>query len=106
MLHGDLLGERARLTPGKLALVDVSTGGRFTWHDLDVRAVRAARVLRESLRLAKGDRVGLLAGNRVEYVDLFFATAKAGVVLVPLGTRLTPAELTHIVRDSGMRALI
>ena len=106
MLHGDLLGERARLTPEKLALVDVSTGGRFTYRDLDVRAGRCARLLRTSLGLAPGDRVGLLAGNRVEYLDIFFATARSGIVLVPLGTRLTPAELAHIVRDSGMRALI
>jgi fatty-acyl-CoA synthase len=67
--------------------------------------VAAARVLRELLGLAKGDRFGLLAGNRVEFLDLFFGAPKAGVVLVPLGTRLTPHELAHVVRDSGMRGL-
>jgi fatty-acyl-CoA synthase len=105
MIHGDLLGERARLTPDKLALVDVATGLRLTYGALDERAAVLARALRQRLGLAKGDRVGLLASNRVEYLDFFFATGQSGVVLVPLGTRLTPHELRYIVRDSGMRAL-
>lgn len=106
MIHGDILGERARLTPDALALVDVATGARLTYAALDARAVSCARRLRHGLGLAKGDRVGLLAANRIEYLDLFFAAGKAGLVLVPLGTRLTPVELTYIVRDSGMRALV
>jgi fatty-acyl-CoA synthase len=105
MLHGDLLGERARLTPDKTALVEVATGARHTYAELDARAVAAARVLHEALGMARGDRFGLLAGNRVEFLDLFFGAPKAGVALVPLGTRLTPQELAHVVRDSGMRGL-
>jgi fatty-acyl-CoA synthase len=106
MLHGDLLGERARLTPGKTALVLVSTRRRYTYADLDARAVAAARFLQNDLGLAKGDRVGLLAGNSVEFLDLFFAVPKAGVVLVPLSTRLTARELEYVIRDSGIRALV
>jgi len=45
MLHGDLLGERARLTPAKTALVDVLTGLRYTYGDLDARAIATARFL-------------------------------------------------------------
>ena len=106
MLHGDLLGERTRLTPGKTALVDVATGRRFTYADLDARAVATARFLRNDLRLSPGDRVGLLAGNSVEFLDLFFAVPKTGVILVPLSTRLTARELEYVIRDSGIRALI
>jgi len=105
MLHGDLLGERARLTPDKLALVYVPTGERLTYRELDERAARAAAAWRE-LGLEKGDRVGLLAGNRIEFLDCFFAAGTSGIVLVPLSTRATAHELAHIVRDSGMRALI
>ncbi len=106
VLHGDLLGERARLTPDAEALVFVPTGQRFTYRDLDLRASLAAEAWRAGLGLRKGDRVGLLAHNRPEFVDVFFATGKHGVILVPLGTRLLARELEHIVRDSGMRALI
>jgi fatty-acyl-CoA synthase len=106
MLHGDVLGERARLTPEATALVFVPTGGRFTYRELDRRADACAAAWRDRLGLAKGDRVGILAHNRVEFLDNFFAAGKSGVVLVPLGTRLTAHELAFMVRDSGMRALV
>ncbi len=106
MLHGDLLGERARLTPQATALVEVATGRRFTYQDLDRRACRCGRMLREVLGLEKGDRLGLLCGNRVEFLDVFFAAAKTGVILVPLNTHLAARELELIVRDSGMGVLI
>ena len=106
MIHADVLGERARLSPGKTALVFVPTGERFTYRQLNRRAERAAELLTLRLGLSKGDRVGLLAHNRVEYVDLFFAAAKTGVILVPLGTRLTPHELAFIAGDAGLSALV
>jgi fatty-acyl-CoA synthase len=106
MIYGDILGERARLTPDKTALVDVFTGKRFCYSELERRAIQCARAWQDVLRLAKGDRVGILAHNGVEYVEAFFAAAKTGIILIPLGTRLTVPELEFIVRDSGMKALI
>lgn len=106
MITADILGERTRLTPNKTALVYVPTQQRFTYHELNERAVRCARVWREELGLEKGDRVGILAHNCVEFLDAFFAAAKTGVILVPLGTQMTPHELEFILRDSGLRALI
>lgn len=105
MLHGDVLGERARLTPDKTALVFVPTGERFSYRQLDARAAATARVLTSLLGLQRGDRFGVLSHNRPELLDCFFAAAKSGVIVVPLGTRATTHELAHIVRDSGMRAL-
>jgi fatty-acyl-CoA synthase len=78
---------------------------RLTYGELDERAVRCARAWRQ-LGLAKGDRVAILAHNRVEYVEAFFAAPKSGIVLVTLGTRLTAHELAHVVRDSGATALL
>jgi len=106
LLHGDVLGERARLTPDRLALVFVPTGERLTYAALDARATRTGRSWLDGLGLASGDRVGLLAHNCVEFIDAFFAAAKTGVILVPLSTRGTSKELTGIVADSGMRALV
>ncbi len=106
MIHGDILGERARLTPDRTALVLVDSGERLTYRQLDERAARCARVWRECLGLARGDRVGILAHNRAEYVEAFCAAGKTGIVLVTMGTRLTAHELSHVVADSGMRALV
>jgi len=105
MITGDILGERARLTPERTALVVVQTGERLTYADLDARAAGCARMLL-SLGLGRGDRFGLLAGNRVEFLEAFFAAGKCGVIVVPLGTRLTAHELGFIVGDAGLRVLI
>lgn len=106
MIHADVLAERTRLTPGRLALVCVATGERLTYRVLDERADRVAAALTNVLGLTKGDRVGLLAHNRVEFVAAFFAAARCGLVLVPLGTRLTARELAPIAADAGLSVLL
>ncbi len=49
---------------------------------------------------------GILSGNRLEFLDAFFAAAKSGVILVPLGTRLTAPELAVIAADCRLSALV
>lgn len=105
MIHADVLGERARLSPDRVALVFVPTAERFSYAELDRRAWRLGLAWTGALGLRPGDRVGLLAHNAVEFVDAVFAAAKTGIVLVPLSTRATAAELVGVVTDSGMRAL-
>lgn len=106
MLHADVLGERARLTPEKTALVCVPQGCRHSYGELSTRAERLVRVWREACGLMPGDRVALLAHNRVEFIDAFFAAARSGLILVPLNTRLTPHEIEFIVRDAAPRAFV
>lgn len=106
MIHADVLGERARLTPDRTALVCVPRGDRHTYRELDARAVRLASTWLRVCGFAGGDRIGLLAHNRIEFIDAFFAAAKSGVILVPLGTRLTAHEIEYIARDAGLRGLL
>jgi fatty-acyl-CoA synthase len=103
MFDGDLLSERARVTPDKLAVVSIETGERLTYAQLDERAERAADTLRALLE--PGDRFGLLAHNSIEFLELFFGSGKAGVIVVPLSTRATEHELRHIAGDCGMKLL-
>ena len=103
MFDLDLLSERARVTPDRLALVSIETGERLTYAELDARAERAAAFLRTILD--PGDRFGILAYNCIEFMELFFAAGKAGVIVVPLSTRATAHELELIVRDCGMSVL-
>ncbi len=105
MIPADVLGERARLTPDAPALVVVDPPLRLSYRELDERAVRCALAWR-GLGLEPGDRVAILAHNRVEYLDAFFAAGKTGTILVTLGTRLTAAELAPILEDSGARAVL
>ena len=103
MFDLDLLSERARVTPDRIALVSVETGERITYAELDARTERAAATLRAILQ--PGDRFGLLAYNCVEFLELFFAAGRAGVIVVPLSTRATLNELEHIARDCEMKVL-
>jgi fatty-acyl-CoA synthase len=106
VIHADVVGERARLTPEKTALVSVADGSRYTYRDLDERVARLVRAWLGPCGFAPGDRVALLAHNRVEFIDAFFAAARSGVILVPLGTKLTPHEIGFIAKDAGVSGFL
>lgn len=55
--------------------------------------------------LRVGDRVAVLSKNRFEFVLLYYAASKAGVVLVPLNYRLAPTEWSYIIADARPRVL-
>ncbi|WP_313696228.1 AMP-binding protein [Halorarum halobium] len=93
---GDWSARRARLSPEKVGLVDATSGAEFTYAELDERANRTARLLRER-SVDRGDRVAVVSRNRPELVDLFFATGKLGAVLAPLSHRLAPPELAELL---------
>ncbi|MDS0221293.1 AMP-binding protein [Haloarcula sp. S1AR25-5A] len=87
---------RAALTPDREGLVDATTGERFTYAELDRRANRTARLLRQ---YGVGDEssVAVVSRNRPAVVDLFFATGKTGSRLAPLSHRLAPPELAELL---------
>ena len=99
----DAVATHARLTPKRLGARDSRRELSFArWHE---RATRLANGLL-GLGLVKGDRVALLAYNRVEWMELYVALARAGLVAVPINFRLTPPELAYIVQHSGARACV
>src|SRR5262245_12291046 len=59
-----------------------------------------------SAGLKTGDRIAVLSKNSIEYVHLYFAAAKAGVVIVPLNYRLAPIEWSYILNDAGVKMLL
>jgi fatty-acyl-CoA synthase len=89
---GRWVRDRASVTPARIAIEH--RGERTTYAELDARSERLADAL-VGLGLRRGDRVASLTGNRPEHVELFFACAKAGLVLAPLSWRLAPAELAY-----------
>ncbi|HUM72048.1 MAG TPA: AMP-binding protein, partial [Chloroflexota bacterium] len=105
MHAGDLLSKRAELTPEREALLELATGRRFTYAELNARANRTANWLRD-YGVGLGDRVALLAHNSVLYVDLLYGCGKIGAVFTPLNWRLAAAELSYILNDCTPRFLI
>ncbi|HEX2076832.1 MAG TPA: AMP-binding protein [Longimicrobium sp.] len=94
-----------RAAPERVALVDRARGGRWTYAELDAAADRWAGVLR-ARGIGRGGIVAVLAGNRREVVELFFACGRVGAALLPLNWRLSPAELAPILDDARPDLLI
>jgi long-chain acyl-CoA synthetase len=99
----DLVHRAAGRDPDHLALVH--DGSRLTWAELDDLVDRAAAALR-GLGLAPGDRVVLQLGNTPDFPALYCGALRAGLVAVPANTGYTGPELTHLLADSGARALV
>ena len=97
------LRDRARTTPGRVA-IDCA-GVETTYADLDERSERLAAGLVEA-GLGRGDRVATLTGTSAEHVVVFFACAKAGLILMPLNTRLAEPELRFQLDDAEPAVLL
>ena len=102
---GLLLEKRARLNPDLEGVFDVAQDLRLSYREVNERCNRTANGL-TGLGVAKGDRVGLLAMNSIEFFETFFAVAKLGAICVPLNWRLVPDELEFILNDSGVSTLV
>ncbi len=100
---GYWLSKREQLTPQREAVVDGER--RLSYRELNRRVNRLARGLAE-LGLVKGDRLAILSYNCLEFIEVIMASAKLGLMLVPLNWRLAPGELDFILSDSGARALV
>ena len=99
----DAVATHARLTPSKIGARDSVRSLTFAdWHE---RATLLANGLL-ALGLSKGDRVALLAYNRVEWMEMYAGLARAGLVAVPLNFRLMTAEIDYILEHSGAVAMI
>ncbi len=88
---GSWISEHATRTPHKTAIEFL--GDTITYDELERSSTALAISLLER-GLVPGDRIATLTENRPEQVILFFACAKAGLVLAPLNWHLTPSELT------------
>src|SRR5689334_1053119 len=108
-LLGDTIGanfDRAVAAfPGRLALVDVPAGLRYSYAELK-REVDALALGLLAAGIAKGDRVGIWAPNRAEWTITQFATAKIGAILVNINPAYRTSELEYVMRQSGLRNLV
>ena len=108
MYIGDWLERGERYWPDNVAVVDVAKGeaGRFTYRQLNQRANRLANWLREVVGVQRGDRVGMLALNGVEFLDAFFACGKLGAIFVPYNWRSHWRELVDLIEVTQPSVLI
>lgn len=103
MIHTHSLGRGARYYPDRTALS--AKGVPTTFRELNGRVARSAAALaRRGFRF--GDRLAVLLPNEPEYINLIYACAWLGVIVVPLNTRLSAAEIDHILADASPRGLV
>lgn len=91
--------------PDREALVEVASGRRWTWAELD-RDVDALAVGLIGAGIGKGDRVGIWSPNCAEWTLVQYATAKIGAILVNLNPAYRTHELAYALRQSGTRLLV
>jgi acyl-CoA synthetase (AMP-forming)/AMP-acid ligase II len=100
---GDLSRLNAKRYPDKVAL---SLGeSELTYAALDAASNRLANTL-IARGVAPGDRVALLAFNRLDYAVVTQGVAKCGAILVPMNFRLAPGEIGQLLKDSEPKILI
>ncbi len=95
----------AREHADREALVEVATGRRWTYAELDRDVDALARGL-IAAGIAKGDRVGIWSPNRAEWTLIQYATAKIGAILVNVNPAYRTHELAYALNQSGLRLLV
>jgi len=87
------------------AAIFEAEGLRLSWYDLKARADELAAGLL-ALGLRRGNRVGIWAPNRHEWVITQFATARIGLILVNINPAYRKSELDYALNKVGVRALV
>jgi fatty-acyl-CoA synthase len=105
MTVGGVLDRAAASWPDREALLVAHQGVHWNWRELQTRARELGSGLR-ALGLKPGDRIGMLAPNRAEWVLVQFGTAYAGLILVNINPAYRPPELEYALNKVGCRALI
>ena len=98
-----ILRRACSLFPERIAVIDGEQ--RFTYRALADRVHRLAAALR-ARGLQTGDRVAIVDWNSHRYLEAYYACAHAGLALMPVNSRLSPRELSGILKDADARALM
>jgi acyl-CoA synthetase (AMP-forming)/AMP-acid ligase II len=100
---GDILRVNATKFPDKMAVKDADRS--LTFGQYNERSCRLGNGLTK-MGLSKGDRITIISQNRVEWMEIYAATAKTGIIAVPINWRLVGPEISYIVNDSDAKAFI
>jgi fatty-acyl-CoA synthase len=99
----DAVATHARLSPDKIGARDSRRAIRYSEWDQRASGLAAGLL---AMGLRAGDRVGLLAYNCLEWMEIYVALARAGLVAVPINFRLTGPEIAYILGHAEVGAVI
>ena len=108
-LIGETIGGNLRRVAARFgdreAMVDVPSGRRWTYRQLDADTDTLARGLLAA-GIGTGERVGIWSPNCPEWVLLQYATAKMGAILVNINPAYRTHELAYVLRQAGIKLLV
>ncbi len=88
-----------------LAIRSEDEGVELSWSDLAARVRRIAGGL-DSLGIRRGDRIGMVLGNRSEFIPCDLAAVSIGALPFSIYQTLSPDQIRYVVEDSEATALI
>ncbi len=91
--------------PARIAITDPSRGASYSYGALDQQATQWSAALAQ-LGVVAGDRVAILAQNRLDFVPALTGANRLGASLVPLNWRLSAGELARVLCDASPRVLL
>ena len=101
--------EKRHTTWREYSLIEPSRNDSFrsemTWSEFDAKANRLANFLL-TRRITKGQRVGILLMNCLEWLPIYFGILKSGAMAVPLNFRYTPEEIRYCLDLADVDALL
>ena len=97
---GELIQDQAKTHGSRPALVVPWQRFRASFEELNHSSANVAKALLD-FNIKRGSHVGIFAGNRQEYINVFLAGGRIGRPVVVLNTTYTPAELCNAVTKSG-----
>jgi len=100
-----ILEKKAFLHPEHIAIKEAHSLKTYTYWEIYEQSNRLANLLK-GMGVKKGDRVSCITANTVEYIELFIASSRLGIILNPMNYRMAPFEMTRIVDDAKPRGLI
>jgi acyl-CoA synthetase (AMP-forming)/AMP-acid ligase II len=103
---GFIPAKTARLEPAREALIDVQSGRRVSFGELDENVRRLANAFVGQLGLSKGCRVAVLSKNSIEYMEIYYACARVGMIAQPVNWRLGTDEMVRILEDGSPSVVI
>ncbi|WP_421956188.1 class I adenylate-forming enzyme family protein [Polaromonas sp.] len=77
----------------------------YSWQEVDAVTSKLA-VQFQAMGLGKGDRIGVILLNQIEWIYTYFAAAKIGAVVVGMSVRYRDNEIDYMLNDSRIKAVV
>ena len=100
---GDMLTRSAARAPGNVAIVDGER--RFSYAEFNALANRTAHAL-AGLGLARGDALALMSTNNAEFLSVYYACAKLGIICVPINLFWRHGELGYVLSHAQVKLVV